>query len=384
MSREIRAYKRSNGKYGIRNHVAIIPVDDLCNRAAESVSALIRGTVALPHSYGRLQFGADQELFLRVLIGTAANPNVAAAVVIATEPETAKEIAEKIALTGKPVAAFATEEFGDLKTVERASQAAKEFVHSASEVDRESVSLSELVCSAKCGESNTYSGIASNPIIGVVSDRVVQIGGTMLLSDTTELTGSENLAAKRAASPAIAERLLKAHRDYMATIKAHGGGQFRSQPSRTNVKDGQTTIEEKGIGNLQKTGSSPIVDVLAPGEAPKARGLNFMDTTSAAAECVTMLGAAGSVIQLFTTGNGNNIGHPIVPVVKITANPKTVAIMPEHIDVDISAVLRNETTLAQAADRILEMIVRTANGRSTAAEVLGHNEFVISKLFPSA
>jgi (2R)-sulfolactate sulfo-lyase subunit beta len=305
-------------------------------------------------------------------------------VVIATEPETAKEIAAEIALTGKPVAAFATEEFGDLKTVEMASRTAKEFVHIASELEREPVSLSELVCSAKCGESNTYSGIASNPVIGVVTDRVVQMGGTMLLSDTTELTGSEPVAAKRSASPAIAEKLVKAHCDYMAMIKAHGGGQFRSQPSRTNIKDGQTTVEEKGIGNLQKIGSSPIVAVLEPGETPKARGLNFMDITSAAAECVTVLGSAGAVIQLFTTGNGNNIGHPIVPVVKITANPKTAAIMPEHIDVDISAVLRNEMTLAQAADRILAMVVRTANGRRTAAEVLGHNEFVISKLFPSA
>lgn len=384
MSNEIRAYKRPNGKYGIRNHVAIVPVDDLSNRAAESVADLIRGTTALPHSYGRLQFGADQKFFLRMLVGTAANPNVAAVVVIATEPETAREIAAEIALTGKPVASFATEEFGDLKTVEMASRTAKEFIHAASEIEREPVSLSELICSAKCGESNTYSGIASNPVIGVVTDRVVQMGGTMLLSDTTELTGSEHLAAKRAASPAIAERLLKAHRDYMAMIKAHGGGHFRSQPSRTNIKDGHTTIEEKGIGNLQKTGSSPIVAVLDPGETPRARGLNFMDTTSAAAECVTMLGAAGSVIQLFTTGNGNNIGHPIVPVLKITANPRTAAIMPEHIDVDISAVLRHEMTLTQAADRILAMVARTANGRRTAAEVLGHHEFVISKLFPSA
>jgi|ERR1044071_269695 (2R)-sulfolactate sulfo-lyase subunit beta len=384
MEGAIHAYRRENGKYGIRNHVVIVPVDDLSNRAAEGVSQMIRGTIALSHGYGRLQYGADQDLFSRVLIGTACNPNVAAAVVIATEPETAKEVATEIARADKPVAAFGTEGFGDLKTIELASRAAKEFVHAASELEREPVALSELVCSAKCGESNSYSGIASNPAIGIVTDRVVEMGGTMLLSDTTEITGAEHFLAGRAASPAVAKSLLNAHRAYLQGIKAHGGGQFRSQPSRTNIKDGQTTIEEKGIGNIQKTGSSPLTAVLAPGEVPKTRGLNFMDTPSSAAECVTLLGAAGSVLQLFTTGNGSNIGHPIVPVVKITANPKTVAITPEHIDVDISALLRNEMTLSQAGDRILEMVVRTANGRRTAAEVLGHSEFVISKLFPSA
>ncbi len=380
----IHAFRRQNGKYGIRNHIVILPVDDLSNAAAEGVAKLIQGTLALPHPYGRLQFGADLELFLRTLVGTASNPNVAAAVVIGTEPDWAKRIADGIAQTGKPVAAFATEGYGDLKTIEMAARAAKEFVHAASELKRDPVSFSDLTCSAKCGESNTYSGIGSNPAIGVVTDRLVQMGGTMLLGDTSEITGGEHVLARRMVTPELSERFLKVHRDYLTFIKSQGGGRFRSQPSQGNIADGQTTIEEKGIGNIQKMGCSPVVAVLEPAESPRIPGLNFMDSSSAAAECVTLFGAAGSVLQLFTTGNGNNIGHPIVPVVKVTANPKTVAIMSEHIDVDISGLLQKKMTLAQAGDRIFEMMIRTANGRLTAAEVLGHREFVLTKLYRSA
>ncbi len=384
MENTIHAYRRKNGKYGIRNHVVILPVDDLSNAAAEGVAKLIQGTVALPHTYGRLQFGADLELFVRTLIGTGSNPNVAAAVVIGTEPDWAKRIADGIAQTGKLVASFATEGYGDLKTIEMASRSAKEFVQVASELKREPVSFADLTCSAKCGESNTYSGLASNPAVGVVTDRLVQMGGTMLLGDTSEITGGEDVLARRMATPELRENFLKVHRDYLHFIKSQGGGLFRSQPSQGNIADGQTTIEEKGIGNIQKAGRSPIVTVLEPAEPPKTPGLNFMDSSSAAAECVTLFGAAGSVLQLFTTGNGNNIGHPTVPVVKITANPKTAAIMREHIDVDISGVLQKEMTLAQAGDRILEMMIRTANGRLTAAEILGHKEFVLTRLFRSA
>ncbi len=378
METTIYAYRRENGKYGVRNHVVILPVDDLSNAAVEGVARLIQGTLPLPHSYGRLQFGADLELFFRTLIGTGSNPNVAAAVVIGTEPDWTQRVADGIAQTGKPVAAFAVEGYGDFKIIETASRTAKEFVHLASELRREPISFSKPTYSIKCGESNTYSGFASNPVLGVVTDRLVQMGSTVLVGDTREVTGGEHLLARRMASPELGDKFLKVHQDYLDFIESHGGD------LRGNITGGLTTIEEKGIGNIQRAGSSRIVGVLEPAEPPKIPGLNFMDTSSAAAECVTLFGAAGSVLHLFTTGNGSNIGHPVVPVVKITANPKTAAIVSEHIDVDISGVLRGEMTPAQAGDRIFEMMVRTANGRLTAAEVLGHREFVLTKLHRSA
>ena len=384
MERTIYAYRRENGKYGIRNHVVILPLDDLSNAAAEGVAKLIQGTLALPHPYGRLQFGADLELFFRTLIGTGSNANVAAAVVIGIEPNWTNRVVEGIAATKKPVEGFAIEGHGDLKTIERASRAAKEFVHWASELKREPVRLFDPTFSTKCGESDTTSGLASNPAIGVVTDRLVQMGGTMLFGETSEVTGGEHVLARRVATPELREKFLKVHRDYVKFIEDQGVDLFGSQPTQGNIAGGLTTIEEKAMGNIQKAGTSPVVGVLEPAEAPAGPGLHFMDTSSAAAECVTLFGAAGSVLHLFTTGQGNIIGHPIVPVIKISANPKTVATMSEHIDVDISGVLRREMTLSQAGDRIMGMMVRTANGRLTAAEVLGHREFVLTKLYRSA
>ena len=384
MERTIYAYRRENGKYGIRNHVVILPLDDLSNAAAEGVAKLIQGTLALPHPYGRLQFGADLELFFRTLIGTGSNPNVAAVVVIGIEPNWTNRVVEGIAKTKKPVEGFAIEGYGDLKTIERASRAAKEFVHWASELKREPVRLFDPTFSTKCGESDTTSGLASNPAIGVVTDRLVQMGGTMLFGETSEVTGGEHVLARRVATPELREKFLKVHRDYVKFIEDQGVDLFGSQPTQGNIAGGLTTIEEKAMGNIQKAGTSPVVGVLEPAEAPAGPGLHFMDTSSAAAECVTLFGAAGSVLHLFTTGQGNIIGHPIVPVIKISANPKTVATMSEHIDVDISGVLRREMTLSQAGDRIMGMMVRTANGRLTAAEVLGHREFVLTKLYRSA
>jgi (2R)-sulfolactate sulfo-lyase subunit beta len=210
------------------------------------------------------------------------------------------------------------------------------------------------------------------------------MGGTMLFGETSEVTGGEHVLARRMATPELQEKFLKVHRDYVNFIESQGVDLFGSQPTQGNIAGGLTTIEEKAMGNIQKAGTSPVVGVLEPAEAPAGPGLHFMDTSSAAAECVTLFGAAREGGLAGSGDLGNIIGNPIVPVIKISANPKTVATMPEHIDVDISGVLRREMTLAEAGDRIIQMMVRTANGRLTAAEVLGHREFVLTKLYRSA
>ena len=159
-----------------------------------------------------------------------------------------------------------------------------------------------------------------------------------------------------------------------------------SQPTKGNIAGGLTTIEEKALGNLEKIGrTSMYKEILGPAETPNSgEGLYFMDSSSAAAECVTIMAAGGFVIHTFPTGQGNVIGHPIVPVIKITANPRTIRTMSEHIDVDVSGILRREMTIDQAGGLLIEMICRTANGRNTAAEALGHREFSMTKLYRSA
>jgi (2R)-sulfolactate sulfo-lyase subunit beta len=382
---ELLGYRRENGRVGIRYHVAILPVDDISNAACEAVGKVIQGTLALPHAYGRLQFGEDLDLHFRTMIGIGSNPNVAAVIVIGIEENWTKRIADGIAETGKPVASFSIEGNGDLEIIRRASWKAREMVQWASELRREPVELSDIVMSIKCGESDTTTGLGSCPTTGIAVDQLVDAGGTVFFGETPELTGGEHLIADRMATPELRERFLQTYGDYVGFIESTGADLLGSQPTEGNIAGGLSTIEEKALGNIEKTGTKPVIGVLGPAEAPSnGNGLYFMDSSSAAAEHVTLMAAGGAVVHIFPTGQGNVIGNPIEPVIKITANPKTAATMKEHIDVDVSGLLSRELTLPQAGDRLMDMVVRTINGRFVSAEALGHREFSMTKLYRSA
>jgi (2R)-sulfolactate sulfo-lyase subunit beta len=377
-------YRRADGRVGCRNHVVILPVDDLSNAAAEAVAKVVQGTLALPHPYGRLQFGPDLELHFRTLIGAGANPNVAAAVVIGIEPNWTKRVADGIAATGKPVVALSIEGQGDLKVIEQASRAAAAMVHDATGTAREGIPLTDLLISTKCGESDTTSGLGSNPTIGRFTERFTAAGGTFLFGETSELTGGEHIVADRITDPVQREKFQRLFDEHQDVILAQEANLLGSQPTEGNIAGGLTTIEEKALGNIQKIGNAKIDGVLEMAEAPAGRGLYFMDTSSAAAESITLFVAAGAALHLFTTGQGNIIGNPIVPVLKLTANPRTAATMPEHVDLDVSRIITEDMSLDEAADLTEEIVVRTASGRWAAAEVLGHREFVLTRLHRTA
>lgn len=377
-------YRRPNGKVGIRNHVLVLPVDDLSNAAATGVAQLVRGVTPLPHPYGRLQFGADLDLTFRTLIGAGRNPNVAAVVVIGIEPAWTEHIVQGIAASGKPVAGFSIERQGDLRTIEQAARQAKEYVHWASELPRQPIAFHELTVSTKCGESDTTSGLASNPTVGRVFERLEALGATLIFGETSEVTGAEDKIAERCITPEVRQQFLRVFQEYQEFITAQGVDLLGSQPTQGNIRGGLSTIEEKALGNVEKIGRCRVQSVLPPAHEPSGPGLHFMDSSSAAAEMVTLCAAAGAVVHLFTTGQGNIVGNPILPVIKLSANPLTVQTMSEHIDVDLSGLLRFEYTLEAAADRVMEMLVRTINGRLTAAEVLRHDDFVLTKLYRSA
>jgi (2R)-sulfolactate sulfo-lyase subunit beta len=381
-------YRRENGRVGVRNHVVILPLDDLSNAACEAVANTIKGTLALPHAYGRLQFGKDLDLHFRTLIGTGSNPNVAAVVVIGIEDGWTNRVVEGIARTGKPVTGFGIEGTGDLQTIAKASRVAKDYLQGASELKREEFPIAELWVSTKCGESDTTTGLSSCPTVGNMYDKLIPAGIHGCFGETSEITGAEHLAKERAASPEVAEKWFRIWQAYQdEVIEANKTDDLSdSQPTKGNIAGGLTTIEEKALGNLEKIGRDcRYIDALEPAEAPaKGPGLYYMDTSSAAAECVTLMAAGGYVVHTFPTGQGNVIGHPIVPVIKITGNPKTVRTMSEHVDLDVSGVLRRDMTIPEAGNALIEMVVRTANGRLTAAEALGHREFVMTKLYRSA
>jgi (2R)-sulfolactate sulfo-lyase subunit beta len=381
-------WRRENKRVGVRNHVIILPLDDLSNAACEAVANNIKGTMALPHHYGRLQFGADLDLHFRTLIGTGSNPNVAAVVVIGIEDGWTKRVVDGIAKTGKPVVGFGIEGHGDIATIAKASYKAKEFVQWASELPREECGIEELWVSTKCGESDTTTGLGSCPTVGNMYDKLIPKGIYGVFGETTEITGAEHICQERAATKAIGEKWYKVWKAYQDEViePFKVDDLSESQPTKGNIAGGLSSIEEKALGNLEKIGRScRYIDVLEPAETPAAGpGLYYMDTSSAAAECVTLMAAGGYVVHTFPTGQGNIIGNPIVPVIKISANPKTLRTMGEHIDVDVTGILRREMTLDTAGDALIDMIVRTANGRLTAAEALGHREFVMTKLYRSA
>jgi (2R)-sulfolactate sulfo-lyase subunit beta len=283
---------------------------------------------------------------------------------------------------------FAIEQNGDINTIAAASRQAKEYVHWATDLLREECDVSELWVSTKCGESDTTTGLGSCPTVGNMYDKLIPKGIYGVFGETSEITGGELICEKRAINKEVGAK-------FMATFQAYQDEvieQFKtddlseSQPTKGNIEGGLTTIEEKALGNLEKIGRRcKYIDVLEPAEAPaQGPGLYYMDTSSAAAECVTLMAAAGYVVHTFPTGQGNVVGNPIVPVIKISANPRTVRTMSEHVDVDVTGILTREMTLSTAGDALIDMIMRTSNGRNTAAEVLGHREFVMTKLYRSA
>jgi len=379
-------YRRENGRMGIRNHVIILPLDDLSNAACDAVTNNIKGTVKITHPYGRLQFGADLELHFRILIGAGCNPNVAAVVVIGIEPQWTAKVVEGIKKSGKPVEGFWIEGNGDTTTIANASRAAYKFMKHASKAQRVSAPLSELWVSTKCGESDTTSGCGSNPTVGNAFDKLYEIGSTLVFGETTELTGGEHLVEARCRTPEVKAKFKMMFDRYQGVVERNKTSDLSdSQPTKGNIAGGLTTIEEKALGNIQKIGKKCMVDgVLDKAEAPTGKGLWFMDSSSAAAEMVTLCAASGFAAHFFPTGQGNVIGNPILPVIKLCANPKTVRTMSEHIDVDVSGILRREENMDTAGEKLLDALLRTANGELTAAEILGHNEFVMTRLYESA
>lgn len=379
-------YRRANGRVGIRNHVIIMPLDDLSVAACFAVENNVKGVMAINHPYGRLQFGVDLDLHFKTIIGAGCNPNVAAVVVIGIEKEWTNKVVEGIAKIGKPVAGFGIEQNGDLNTIAMASRKAKEFLQAASEIQREPCKVSELWVSCKCGESDTTSGLASNPTVGNAFDKLWEAGATTVFGETTEITGGEHLVAARCANDKVRGEFMAYFDRYAKLVDDHKTSDLcDSQPTKGNIEGGLTTIEEKALGNVQKIGrKAPVIGTLDKADSPTGPGLWFMDSSSAAAEMVTLLSAAGFVVHFFPTGQGNIIGNPILPVIKLSANPRTVRTMSEHIDVDVSGILRREMNYDDAGDALLDMMFRTCNGRLTSSESLGHREFVMTRIYESA
>lgn len=374
--RELTGYKHVDGRPGIRKHVVVLSLNSFCNTATELISQSVRGTLPLVHPHGRNEIGVHRERLERSLEGVVLHPNVYAVLVVGYEPKSTKEFVETVKkITAKSVESVLVLAGGTWDAVRTGVDKALEMVLAASEVCREPIELKDLIFGVKCGGSDATSGVASNAAVGEAVDRIIEAGGTAIFSETTEILGAEHILARRAVNEEVAKKIYCAVQENERFAMAAGVDLLGVNPVPDNIRGGISTIEEKSLGAILKAGNSRIEDVLGYGERPPHSGLYFMDSPSAATEVMTGLSAAGAQMILFSTGTGNPVGNPISPVLKITSNPRTVAKMKEHIDVDISDVLTGSTSLREGGDRILQAIISVANSRLTKAEIVGHMEF---------
>jgi altronate dehydratase large subunit len=379
----IAGFKRTDGSAGIRNHVIVLPTSVCASVTATRISEQVLDTVALPHQHGCCQAGRDHEQTVRTLIGLGRNPNVAAVLVVALgcEGVQAEMLVKGIAETGKRVQHLVIQESGGtVNAISAGVGMLERLARTAACEKRVEVPLSELTLAIECGGSDATSGIVANPVVGLAADMLIAEGGTVCLSETTELIGAEHILARRARSPEVAERLVAMVKAVEDRAKQLGVDIRGSQPTPGNIAGGITTIEEKSLGCIHKAGSATVQGILDYGECPAGTGLYVMDTPGQDIESITGMVAGGAQIVVFTTGRGSPTGNPVAPVIKLTGNSETYRKMACNIDLDAGVAIEDDVPLERLGRRLFEEIVEVANGKPTKAELLRHHEFGIHKI----
>lgn len=377
-------YKRPDGKAGIRNLVLLLPASACGSDTCRFVAREVKGTVNIINQNGCAQVESDLKITQDVLAGLAANPNIYGIILIALgcENNQAADM-EKIiqAKTNKPLKTFIIqEEGGTVKTTQKAIEAARQMVEEASKLEREEFDISELIVGTNCGGSDPTSGLASNPVVGNLSDRLVDLGSTSILCETTEFIGAEHILAKQAATPEIADQIYTIIRRYEDHLTNVGESLRNGNPSPGNKAGGITTLEEKSLGCIHKGGHRPIVEVFDYAQSPTRKGLVIMDTPGYDIASVTGVAAGGAQVMVFTTGRGSPTGNPIMPVIKITANKQTFVKMEDNMDFDASFVIRGEKSVEQMGEELLDFVIDVSNGKPSKAELFGMSDIAISRL----
>lgn len=378
---EFWGYRRAEGRAGIRNHVLILPTCVCGSESARIVASQVRGAVNIVFNTGCSDVQANTDMSQKVLTGFACNPNVYGVVIIGLGCETVghKQLREKIqGMMSKPVVSFGIqEEGGTLRTIEKAVRAAREMAAEAAMQPKEKFDISELLLGIECGGSDATSGLASNPAVGELSDLLVDMGASTIMSESIEWIGGEHVLAKRAATPEIHNQIIEVCRSYEEHLRAAGQDCRAGQPTPGNKAGGLSTLDEKSLGCIRKGGTRPIVEVLEQAERPTKRGAIVMDTAGFDISSVTSMVAGGCNAVIFTTGRGTPTGNAIVPVLKVTANERTYRMMDDNMDVDLSAIIRGEKTYQEMGREMLSDIEAMCNGKMTKAETYGFSDIAV-------
>ena len=376
-------YKREDDSVGFRNYVLVLPSVSCANKVAEEIANRIEGAVAVPHQCGCGQVGEDLKQSIRVLVNVAANPNVAAVLLVGLGCEGIPTdlLRDKISKFKKPLKTVVIQkEGGSLKTIEKGARTALRMVEEFSEVKREPVDISEITLGLKCGGSDSSSGISANPTLGFAVDSLINQGGRAIFTETPEMIGAEHILAKRATNEIVRRRILEVVSRFERKAISYGVDIRGTQPSPGNIEGGLTTIEEKSLGTILKAGSSPIEQVIEYGERPNKKGVILMDGTAYDPHSLCGLLASGAQIIVFTTGRGNTCGTAIAPVIKVSSNNRLYESMSENIDFNAGTVVSGEETIQQVGKRLFELILKVASGKMSKAEILRDNAFDIWRL----
>lgn len=384
---EFWGYKREDGRVGIRNHVGVMSSVTCANSVVKKITEQVEGTLPIMHREGCAQIGVDYEQTVRTLVGLGTHPNLASLLVVGwgCENVLANELAAKIEeLRNFPVEWFIVQDSGGLlKSIEKGSAIAQRMAREASTLRREPVNLSELVIALQCGGSDTTSGIAANPAVGVMSDMVVREGGSVILSETTEIIGAEHILAQRAVNEKVGNDLVRIVKRFEENAKNMGVDIRGSQPTAGNIAMGLSSIEEKSLGAIMKAGTAPLQEVLEYSYRPTKKGLLVMDTPGRDPESITGMFAAGAQTMVVTTGRGIPTGSMLVPTLKLTGNPKAQKVSEEIMDIDASVIVEGKKTIEQIGQELFEEVIAVASGKKTKAEILGLDELSILRAGPT-
>jgi altronate dehydratase large subunit len=376
-------YPRENGTFGVRNDVAVISIMDNCNPVTRAIVNAVHGTLPVTTLFVRGQYGHDLEVTLASLAGMGSNPNIAGVVLVGLEPHTTEEVARRIRASGKPVESVTLQPGGTINAIADGTRMALRLATRASSIRRQPCPVSALTVGVECGGSDTTSGLTCNPVIGRMADRLIDDGGTVIISETSEFFGAEHLFAARAADPAVGkaftEMVLRLEREALSRGMDIRG----TNPTPDNIRGGLSTIEEKALGAMAKSGTRPLRGVLTYGQPPASPGLHFMDAPAPAVENLTAFAAAGCQLIFFGTGVGNPIGNMVTPTVKVSGNVNTLRTMPENVDFDASGILETGAKVADLGDRLFAYAVEVASGTRTSSELLDVRETAISRFSPT-
>ncbi|WP_213818241.1 UxaA family hydrolase [Garciella nitratireducens] len=378
---KIKAYKRSDGSYGIRNKILILSTVGCANETARMIANQVKGAEFVSNTKGCGQIGNSLNIMRRSLIGLILNPNVYGAIIVGLGCETMQphKLYEEIKVKSDKSLEVITiqKEGGTVKTVAKGVKLAQKMVKDMSKQKREETDLSNIVLATNCGGSDATSGLAANPSLGYCSDLLVKEGGTVILGETTELIGTEHILARRVKDEQVREKLLKIIRGLEEDFIHLGIDVRGANPTPGNMKGGLSTLEEKALGGISKGGSTTITEVVRYGEVPTSHGLVIMDTPGYDIESITGMAAGGAQVCIFTTGRGTPIGNPIIPVIKVTGNRHTYKNMKDHIDIDTSGVIHGGKGIQNCGEEIMEKLIHICNGHPTKAELYGFSEISV-------